>query len=65
MAKDKKKKEKKKKKPKHENSTFSQLITQKGKGKGKANPLIEVRINFFWERIIRRYLYLKDLGLKC
>ena len=36
MAKDKKKKEKKKKKPEHENSTFSQLITQKGKAKAGA-----------------------------
>jgi len=36
MAKIKKKKEKKKKKQKQENSTFSQLITQKGKGKAGA-----------------------------
>jgi len=36
MAKDKKKKEKKKKKPKQESSTFSQLITQKRKGKAGA-----------------------------
>jgi len=42
MAKDKKKKEKKKKKPKQESDTFSQLITQKGKGKAKAGAPIGV-----------------------
>ncbi len=42
MAKDKKKKEKKKKQSREENSTFSQLITQKGKGKSKAAALIGV-----------------------